>query len=120
MHHAFTRRLQQFGCVLMVGCDCPEIAQEDFRRAAKELQNGADVILGPAEDGGYYLIGLRAAHRELFSGIEWGSAQVLEVTRRIVAELGLECVELEERWDLDRPADLVRYEEMSGEKSEKR
>jgi len=114
MHLAFGQRLRSYTHVILIGCDCPTLTEHDLRAAADSLLNGADVVLGPAEDGGYYLIGLRSACRDLFVGVEWGSPNVLETTREVVASLGLHCVELAEHWDLDRPEDLARYKDLSG------
>ena len=70
---------------------------------------GNDVVLGPAEDGGYVLIGLRRPIRELFDDLAWGTETVLAETRRRIRALGLRSHELPPLWDLDRPSDLVRY-----------
>ncbi len=113
MHGAFDKRLSQYDHILLIGCDCPAMTERDLRTAVGGLRNGAKVVLGPAEDGGYYLIGLTAACRDLFEGIKWGGSDVLGKTREIIESLGLHCVELEERWDLDRPADLARYKDLS-------
>ena len=65
-----------------------------------------DVALGPAEDGGYYLIGVRESDAEVFSGIQWGSGQVLAATLQKFRDLGWRWHELATRRDVDRPADL--------------
>lgn len=114
MHFAFDQQLPQYDQVLLIGCDCPVLTKHDLRTAVGNLRNGANVVLGPAEDGGYYLIGLRAACRDLFENIEWGGSSVLGTTRAIIDVLGLRCVELAERWDLDRPGDLSRYIDLPG------
>jgi glycosyltransferase A (GT-A) superfamily protein (DUF2064 family) len=70
------------------------------------------VVLNPAEDGGYVLIGARAAYPQLFSGIAWGTSTVLTETRARIAALGLKAVELPTLWDLDTEADLARCERL--------
>ncbi len=67
------------GRVVIIGCDCPENRSDTIARAFELLENDPCVI-GPAHDGGYYLIGLNRPQPELFHGIDWGTAQVLEQT----------------------------------------
>ncbi|WP_256998735.1 DUF2064 domain-containing protein [Nitrosococcus oceani] len=62
----------------IVGKDCPGLSSQDLRGAFAALAAGADVVLGPAEDGGYVLIGVRCCSWQLFSGICWGSDQMLQ------------------------------------------
>jgi len=94
--------------MLLVGCDCPLLTPALCRKALAALE-GNDVVLGPAEDGGYVLIGLRRPIRELFDDLAWGTETVLAETRRRIRALGLRSHELPLLWDLDRPSDLVRY-----------
>jgi uncharacterized protein len=98
------------GPVLVIGSDCPPLTARHLRDAARALQDSADVVLIPAEDGGYVLIGARAAQLALFSGIVWGTATVLDETRRRIAALNLHAVELETLWDVDTENDLARLE----------
>jgi glycosyltransferase A (GT-A) superfamily protein (DUF2064 family) len=74
-----------------------------FLARAIELlrQPGDRVVLGPAADGGYYLIGLKQPHAHLFAGIAWGTATVAQSTRQRAAEIGLTVVELPEWYDID-------------------
>ena len=99
----------QNGQTLVIGTDCPALTAEDLRAAAAALEN-ADAVLIPAEDGGYVLIGTRAVHPDLFSGLAWGTPQVLGQTRARIAAAGLSCVELPTLWDVDTDADLARLE----------
>lgn len=108
MHHAFTCALQHFRQVLLMGCDCPSLTTDDLRAAFLALDSH-DVVLAPAEDGGYTLIGLKQAHPALFTGIAWGSDQVLAQTRLRIAQQHLSLGLLSEQWDVDRPEDLQRY-----------
>jgi rSAM/selenodomain-associated transferase 1 len=96
--------------VLVVGTDCPALAVEHLRAAADALRDGTDVVLIPAEDGGYVLIGARTAHAELFAGIAWGTATVLAETRARISALHLASVELAPLWDVDTESDLARFE----------
>jgi uncharacterized protein len=96
---------------VVIGTDCPAFTADNLRVAAHALRD-ADVVLIPAEDGGYVLIGARAAHQQLFSGIAWGTPKVLAETRARIAALSLKAVELPALWDLDTEADLARCERL--------
>lgn len=98
------------GPTLVIGTDCPAFTAEHLRAAADVLHNGADVVLIPAEDGGYVLIGTRAAQPELFANIAWGIATVLTETRARISALGLASIELPALWDVDTESDLARLE----------
>ena len=102
------RALRRNPCAVLIGSDCPSLKPADLRAAARALHAGADAVLSPAEDGGYALIGVRRAARGLFTGIEWGSAQVLAQTRRRLRRLRWQWTELRTLWDVDRPEDVAR------------
>jgi glycosyltransferase A (GT-A) superfamily protein (DUF2064 family) len=71
-------------------------------QAIEALRNSGDrMVLGPASDGGYYLIGLKRPHRELFTQIEWGTEIVFGRTRERAAEIGLATTLLPEWYDID-------------------
>lgn len=93
-----------------IGSDQPELGAGTVEAAFAALERGADVVLGPARDGGYYLIALRPARlrRELFEAIPWSTERVLSVTRARCRALGLEVAELEPAEDVDTPDDLER------------
>ncbi|HEY1473962.1 MAG TPA: TIGR04282 family arsenosugar biosynthesis glycosyltransferase [Pseudolabrys sp.] len=99
------------GPTLVIGTDCPALTAETIRNAANALQN-ADVVLIPAEDGGYVLIGACAVQPELFTGIAWGTSTVLAETRLRISALGLKAAELPALWDIDTEADLARFERL--------
>ena len=82
-----------------------------LRDAERALAGGDDVVIGPAEDGGYVLVGLSRCDPELFRGIPWGGSEALAETRRRIAALGWRAIELPALWDLDRPGDLERLPE---------
>jgi hypothetical protein len=79
-----------------------------MRTAAALAAEGDRVVLGPADDGGYYLLGMKAAHAHLFSGIAWSTDSVAETTRLRAAQLGLPVVELPTWYDVDDHAALIR------------
>jgi rSAM/selenodomain-associated transferase 1 len=97
------------GPALVIGTDCPVLTLVHLRAAAEALTR-ADVVLIPAEDGGYVLIGMAAPHPALFAGMSWGTPTVLAETRARIAAQGLETIELAPLWDLDCEADLARVE----------
>jgi rSAM/selenodomain-associated transferase 1 len=94
---------------LVIGTDCPALTTAHLRDAATAL-TAHDVVLIPAEDGGYVLIGARAPHPEFFAGMIWSVPTVLAETRRRIAAHGLSCAELPTLWDVDTEDDLARME----------
>lgn len=112
MLRAAEQAFQGAGAILLIGTDCPALSVIHLRQALLWLESGADAVVGPAEDGGYVLLGLRHADPLLFEGVEWGTDRVLQETRDRLSELGWQWRELEILWDLDRPEDLDRYLEM--------
>lgn len=103
------------GCqrVVAIGTDCPELTTSLLAEAFDYLaQVDVDVVLGPATDGGYYLIGLRRLMPELFQHIAWSTAQVRQQTLAIAATLNLTVAELAKLSDIDRPTDLVLWERL--------
>lgn len=99
---------------ILIGVDCPLLDRPYLERAIARLREGCDAVLGPAEDGGYVLLGLQEAPQSLFKGIPWGGAHVADLTRQRMRELGWSWDELPMLWDLDRPADLARWAALRG------
>ncbi len=91
--------------VAIIGTDCPSLSAKIIAQAFGALTNH-DLVLGPAEDGGYYLIGLRQLIPELFTGITWGTSEVLQNTVDVAQKLDLEISYLPILADIDRPEDL--------------
>ena len=106
LHVALYEGLQKHPGAIVVGSDCPSLGAADLRQAAAALLGGADAVLGPARDGGYYLLGARRAAFELFEGVDWGSDAVLGQTRTRLTRLSWRWVELATKDDIDRPQDL--------------
>ncbi len=100
--------------MVIIGTDCPALAPADLRAAQRALLGGYSAVVAPAEDGGYVLIGLRRVSDRLFSGIEWGSANVMRQTRERLRHLGWHWRELRELWDVDRPEDHARMKRQHG------
>lgn len=95
--------------VVIIGIDCPDI-NELLLDQAFDLLKKKDLVLGSAEDGGYYLIGLSSLFMQLFKDISWGSDRVLEQTTNIANKLGLNFDYLTTLNDIDRPEDLYIWE----------
>ena len=95
--------------VVIVGSDCPGI-NEATVRTAFDLLDQFDLVLGPANDGGYYLIGLRQEKPQLFEDVPWGTAEVGASTLEIANRLGLRWVKVEPLDDVDREEDIEVWE----------
>lgn len=95
---------------IAVDSDTPTLPGHFLQQAVDRLTRPGpdDVVLGPTEDGGYYLIGVRAAHRELFEGVPWSTSDVLHVTLRRAAAAGLHTACLPPWFDVDTADDLER------------
>jgi hypothetical protein len=92
--------------VVIVGVDAPHVPMAWLRRAEGELAWGCDVVLGPARDGGYYLLAYRPPCPALFADVPWGTSAVLRTTLARCAAAGLETGRLPELFDVDVAADL--------------
>ena len=104
--HAFSRG---HGPVVVVGTDSPTLPASFVERAVASLSAGeSDVALGPAEDGGYYLVGLRKLFGGLFRDVEWSTPLVYRQTAENASRRGLRLLELPRWYDVDTQADLLR------------
>jgi uncharacterized protein len=97
--------------VVAIGSDCPQIDAALLRSALAALDR-ADMVLGPAFDGGYYLIGMRRFIPDLFQGIDWGTSQVFQQTMTIVRDRQGSVVTLPTLADVDRPEDLAIWQQI--------
>jgi hypothetical protein len=96
--------------VITIGTDCPDLNESILNDAFNALDRH-DLVLGPAADGGYYLIGLSRLVPELFVKIKWGTAEVLAQTKEIARQLQLNTYYLPILNDVDRPEDLLIWEQ---------
>jgi rSAM/selenodomain-associated transferase 1 len=95
--------------VLAIDSDTPTLPTEFLQQAIERIALPQyDVVLGPSEDGGYYLIGLRALHRELFEDMPWSTAAVIPETRQRAKTKGLTVTDLPTWFDIDTPEELAR------------
>ncbi len=113
-----TRDLLTVGhdCVLLINSDSPTLPPSLLVQAMEALHLPGDrVVLGPAIDGGYYLIGLKVPHHRLFMDIPWGTTDVARLTIERAAEIGLQIVLLPEWYDVDDAETLAMLrEELAG------
>jgi hypothetical protein len=106
MHGAFTTSFAKGASkVIVVGSDCPELSAAIVEDAFDALERH-DVVVGPAMDGGYYLLGMKTAHISLFEKMKWSTSTVLEDTLARVSKLELNVKMLPQLSDLDTEQDL--------------
>jgi rSAM/selenodomain-associated transferase 1 len=101
---------KSYQSVTVIGTDTP-LHKEDIHLAFAQLKE-YPVVIGPAHDGGYYLLGLTQDVPELFSDISWGTCYVFNETMRRVKNLGLQAGLLDRKRDIDDPYDLMAYEKV--------
>lgn len=104
--------------VVAVGTDCPSLSEEIVRQAFGHLRDH-DLVIGPATDGGYYLIGLSLHSESLFQDISWGSDQVLQQTLSAALQAELSIAVLPTLADVDRPEDLNVWKQTCSAVSER-
>ncbi|MEH2028946.1 MAG: TIGR04282 family arsenosugar biosynthesis glycosyltransferase [Nostoc sp.] len=115
LFEAFQSGMEQ---VIIIGTDCPGVNAQILATAFEKL-DAFDLVLGPAIDGGYYLIGLRQPIPELFVNIDWGTNGVFQKTVDIAQKLNLSYVNLSPLADVDRPEDLPIWEQALASQMEK-
>ena len=109
LSHAFNRKWNEgFRKIVFIGTDSPALGREDLL-AAFEALDASEVVLGPATDGGYYLIGFSARLPIMFSGISWGTSQVFRETVQLLETNAIHWQRLRESFDLDTYEDLVNF-----------
>lgn len=106
MAYATNMALKKSEQVFVIGTDCPGLNQMHLNAASAALDHGADVVLVPALDGGYVLIGVQRYLPGVFRGIRWGTQRVLKQTLANIRSLSLNAVELTALPDLDSPNDV--------------
>lgn len=107
MRRIATLGLAESDAVILIGNDCPAL-DGDYLHAACSALQAQQVVIGPAEDGGYVLLGLRSMNPALFSDIPWGTERVLSLTLQRLQQLDWHPALLPALWDVDRPEDLSR------------
>lgn len=107
MRRIATLGLAESDAVILIGNDCPALDGAYLQAACHALQ-GQPVVIGPAEDGGYVLLGLRRVDAALFSDMPWGTERVFDMTLQRLQQLDWRPALLPALWDVDRPEDLSR------------
>jgi len=109
MYRALAQALETAPWAVLMGSDCVSLRRTDLDVACATLDRGKEAVLGPAEDGGYVLIGLRRIDKGLFHPIRWSDPRVLTQTRQRLLRFHYDWVELPERWDVDTPKQVRRW-----------
>ena len=107
MMNAF-KKVFGLGCkkVCIIGSDCYELQTEILNEAFEKLDT-TEVVIGPATDGGYYLLGMKQLHNDLFTGKDWGTSSVFDDTMDTITKAGLSYAELAVLNDIDTIEDLL-------------
>jgi rSAM/selenodomain-associated transferase 1 len=109
MANAFARSFELgMDKVVLIGTDCPTLQSQHLNQAFEALTH-SDLVVGPATDGGYYLIGMKRRADYLFEGITWSTAEVLSQTLAVATAHGLHFTLLDELSDIDTQEDWERY-----------
>lgn len=95
--------------VAAIGADCLDISADEIAAAFAALRR-APIVMGPAEDGGYWLIALGKPHYEIFRGMPWSQPTLADATRALAASRGWPIAELATKFDVDTRADLLRLD----------
>jgi glycosyltransferase A (GT-A) superfamily protein (DUF2064 family) len=94
--------------VICIGGDCPGLSCSHFEQTANLLRQGHQLVVGPSEDGGYYLIGMNQLYAEIFEDIPWSSASTLNATLKKADSLNLKVARLETLYDVDQATEFER------------
>jgi rSAM/selenodomain-associated transferase 1 len=109
MANAFARSFELgMDKVVLIGTDCPTLQSHHLHEAFEALTH-SDLVVGPATDGGYYLIGMKRKADYLFEGISWSTSEVLSQTLAMATAHGLNSILLDELNDIDTQEDWQRY-----------
>ncbi|MFC1881596.1 TIGR04282 family arsenosugar biosynthesis glycosyltransferase [Thermodesulfobacteriota bacterium] len=101
---------EEYDAVSIIDSDTPDLPRSIVEQSFQLLMsNGVDAVFGPCEDGGYYLVGMRKPHPELFQDVPWSTEAVLEITLERAAKLGIRTKLLPGWNDLDTFEDLIDF-----------
>ena len=113
IYAGISHALNDYKYCIVIGTDAPSLDIDVLDQVAARLQAGAEVVVVPAEDGGYVLIAMQQPYAFLFQDVSWGSAEVMQQTRNKLDQENVSFEELAECWDVDRLEDYQRYLELS-------
>ena len=106
---AFSELFQHgYSKIIIIGSDCPGLSSAILKNAFNKL-NEADIVLGPSTDGGYYLLGMKIVHPQLFQHIQWSTDTVLKDTQKIISSINKSATLLPELTDIDEAKDLQHF-----------
>lgn len=108
LYNAALEVLAQHDSLIFIGADLPYLSCATFEEAIEQLSL-KDTVIGPAADGGYYLLGIKQAYPELFGNIEWGTARVMNTTLARIKDQGLSVSLLETKRDIDTWDDAIAF-----------
>ena len=109
MKNAFASAFQkEYNKVVIIGTDCPDLNAEIIMNAFDHLQSD-EIVIGPAEDGGYYLLGMKQVYSDLFENLQWSTNTVLSDTLKVCDELDLKYQLLPVLSDIDEERDLQAF-----------
>ncbi len=109
MSNALYTSLKNCSSAILIGTDSPSMTIDILDLALTKLEKNNEIVIAPAEDGGYTLIGMNKYYRSIFENIVWGTETVFDQTMVKINVLNLNLYTLPMQWDLDRPDDLKRY-----------
>ena len=112
MAYAFVDSLSASQSVVLIGSDCPAITADYLGQALQTLVNGSACVLGPADDGGYVLVGQSDLNTGMFNNVNWGTPDVWQQTCQRLRVAGLSWSELPTLWDVDRSEDIARARDL--------
>ncbi len=98
--------------VIIIGSDCGDLDSQTINQAFDELEK-ADLVIGPAEDGGYYLLGMKKMCNEIFEEMPWSTEKLLKLTLKKIQSLGLSVKLLKQLNDIDEYEDLLKWRQKS-------
>ena len=106
---AFSELFQHgYSKIIIIGSDCPGLSSAILKDAFNKL-NEADIVLGPSTDAGYYLLGMKIVHPQLFQHIQWSTDTVLKDTQKIISSINKSATLLPELTDIDEAKDLQHF-----------
>ena len=109
LKNAIKAAFSRYKRVIIIGSDCPLISTAYLDNAFQQLNKSADIVIGPAQDGGYVLLGLNTPQLSLFTDIPWSSDRVFAVTNDRINALNLKSMTLPTLWDIDIAEDLEKF-----------
>ena len=112
MFNAFEYALQNYKRVVVIGTDCPLLTANTIEQAFLHLEKQL-VVINPAEDGGYVLLGLNKVNMRIFEDVSWGTSEVAQQTMSNLKQLDWKVAVLPVLWDVDLPQDLEKLAKLS-------